>query len=299
MKNAVLFPGQGSQKVGMAREHMNRDTLMTSLFERANELLGYDLTELMFEGPDEKLKETRYTQPAIFLHSYARYQSLKESGQIQADVMAGHSLGEISALAAASVLSFEEALRLVARRGELMQQAGKEREGAMAAIIGLDAGRVQELCRQISSGESGVVVPANDNSEGQMVVSGDPDAIQAVIGLAKEQGCRMAVQIPVSGAFHSPLMEPARASFKEFLDPVVFKDSEVPVYSNYTATFTREGEMLKKNLLMQLTNPVRWREIMLDMASQGIKTYCEVGPGAVLKGLLKRTVKDAEIIVYN
>ena len=299
MKTAILFPGQGSQTVGMARDHMETDDQMRTLFEQANEIFGFDLTRLMFEGPAETLMQTQYTQPAIYLHSYALYRSLAERGTIRGDVMAGHSLGEITALAAASVLTFEDGLRLVAKRGSLMQKAGEEREGAMAAIIGMKAEAVRQICSE-ASGQTGlIVVPANDNSEGQMVISGDPAAVEKAAELARAAGCRLATMIPVSGAFHSPLMEPAKDAFREVLQPVTFADAKVPVYSNYSATCTTDGERLKENLLLQLTNPVRWRETLLDMSGQGVSEFIEVGPGSVLKGLVKRTVKSAEISVFN
>ena len=298
-KTAILFPGQGSQKVGMAREHMDSDPLMRELFDQANDMLGFDLKQIMFEGPAETLVQTQYTQPAIYLHSYALYRSLSEKGTLQGDVMAGHSLGEITALAASSVLSFEDGLRLVAKRGSLMQKAGEDREGAMAAIIGMKAEAVEQICADASGQTGQIVVPANDNSEGQMVISGDPAAVEKAAELARDAGCRLATMIPVSGAFHSPLMESARDAFRDVLENISFSNAAQPVYSNYSATCTTNGERLKENLLLQLTNPVRWRETLLNMATEGVTEFVEVGPGSVLKGLVKRTVQRADISVYN
>jgi [acyl-carrier-protein] S-malonyltransferase len=293
--NAVLFPGQGSQKVGMGKSHYEENDSFRKMFERANELLGYSLTDIMFEGPQEKLTQTKFTQPAIFLHSIALFNQL----DVKPDMVAGHSLGEFTALAAAEVLTFEQALDLVALRGKLMQEAGKQYPGTMAAIIGMEDQVVDEICSNATDIIQKPVVAANYNSPGQLVISGDVDAVKKAVELAKEKGCRMAKMLPVSGAFHSPLMEPATNAFRQKVEDIDFSEAKYPVYSNVTALPVTEPEQLKENVIKQLTNPVRWTASLEKMQENGAGQFIEVGPGKVLQGLVKRTLNNVTIEGYE
>lgn len=288
---ALLFPGQGSQTVGMAKNHYQENSDIKKLFDKANKQLGYSLTDIMFDGPAEKLMQTRYTQPAIFLHSVALYKSMS----LDADAAAGHSLGEFSALVAAEVIDFETGLDLVALRGELMQKAGETHPGSMAAIIGMDDEVVEEICDEAISLTNKHVLPANFNSPGQIVISGDVKAVEKAVDLAKGRGCRIAKLLPVSGAFHSPLMEPALEGLVGKLNEIDFKKPEFPIYSNYTAEPSDDPGKLKLNLIQQLTNPVLWTQTLLNMEKNGITDYIEVGPGKVLQGLAKRTLSNPNI----
>ncbi|TVQ66713.1 MAG: [acyl-carrier-protein] S-malonyltransferase [Balneolaceae bacterium] len=292
---AVLFPGQGSQKVGMGLVHYESEKKFRDIVESANELLGYSISEIMFEGPLEKLTQTRFTQPAIFVHSVALYSTL----DLSPDYVAGHSLGEFSALTAAGVIGFEEALSLVSLRGELMQDAGVQQPGAMAALIGMDDERVDEICKEAEKSTGKPVVAANYNCPGQLVISGDVDAVKIALEMAKSSGCRIAKLLPVSGAFHSPLMQPAYERFKENLNEVEFTKAKFPVYSNYTALPSDEPEVLRENILRQLVSPVKWTQIIRNMSDQGVNEYIEVGPGNVLQGLVKRTLNHPEISGYE
>ena len=289
--NAILFPGQGSQKVGMGKTHFDENPIFKKLVLQANNLLGYSLSDIMFEGPAETLTQTRFTQPAIFVHSVALFRTISE----QPDMVAGHSLGEISALEVSGVLSFETALELVALRGKLMQEAGNNQPGTMAAVIGMEDATVDEICKQATDEIQKPVVPANYNCPGQLVVSGDVDAVKKAVELAKEKGCRLAKMLPVSGAFHSPLMKPAYDAFKEKLDLIDFSNPSCPIYSNFTAKPTTDPAEIKKNLLNQLVNPVRWTQTLINMEKGGTKRFIEVGPGKVLQGLVKRTLKNVNI----
>ena len=289
--NAILFPGQGSQKVGMGKTHFDENPIFKKLVLQANNQLGYALSDIMFDGPAETLTQTRFTQPAIFVHSVALFRTISE----QPDMVAGHSLGEISALEVSGVLSFETALELVALRGKLMQEAGNNQPGTMAAVIGLEDATVDEICKQATDEIQKPVVPANYNCPGQLVVSGDVDAVKKAVELAKEKGCRLAKMLPVSGAFHSPLMKPAYDAFKEKLDLIDFSNPSCPIYSNFTAKPTTDPAEIKKNLLNQLVNPVRWTQTLINMEKDGTKRFTEVGPGKVLQGLVKRTLKNVNI----
>jgi len=295
MRTAILFPGQGSQKVGMGLEHYESNSKFRSIINEADELLGYSLSEIMFEGPSDELTQTKYTQPAIYLHSYALYTTL----DLDPDVMAGHSLGEFTALTAAGALEFESALELVALRGQKMQEAGDENPGTMAAIIGMDDQTVDAICEEASDEIGKPVVPANYNCPGQLVISGDVDAVHKAVDIAKEKGCRLAKILPVSGAFHSPLMKSAFDALKEKLENTTFFRPSYKVFSNFTAESTRDISELKDNVLQQLVNPVQWTQTLLNMEKDEVNSFVEVGPGNVLQGLVKRTLKDVNIEGYQ
>lgn len=288
---AYLFPGQGSQKVGMGKEHYSSNSRFKSYIDKADQLLGYSLSSLMFEGPGDELTQTQHTQPAIFAHSYALYRVLDE----KPDMVAGHSLGEFTALAAADVLRFEDALKLVSKRGELMQQAGEVNPGTMAAIIGMEDEVVDQICMDASKEAGKPVVPANYNSPGQLVISGAEEAVERAVELARERGCRLAKMLPVSGAFHSPLMKHAFDEFSKALDDVDFNDPQFPVYSNVTGKPVINRIALKENVLKQLVSPVKWTQTLKNMQANKADTFVEVGPGKVLQGLVKRTLNNISI----
>jgi len=295
MSKAYLFPGQGSQFIGMGKDLAEANKSVQQRFDEADSILGYSLTDIMFNGPEEKLKQTEFTQPAIFLHSVALFESLG----IKPDMTAGHSLGEFSAIVAAGAMTFEDGLKLVSLRGQLMQKAGEENPGSMAAIIGMDDEIVEIICDEATTQTFKPVVPANYNSPGQIVISGDPKAVEEAVELAKGRGCRLAKILPVSGAFHSELMQPAYDGLKEKLKDVTFRKPECPVYSNYTAKPTIRPEEMAENVLNQLLNPVRWTQTLNNMHDDGADEFIEVGPGKVLQGLVKRTLKNVEISGYE
>lgn len=295
MSTAYLFPGQGSQFVGMGKELYDSNPDAAKYFDDANEILGIDLKQIMFEGPDEQLKQTEFTQPAIFLHSVALFKTL----DAKPDMVAGHSLGEFSALVASGAVSFQDALKIVRRRGELMQQAGTENPGTMAAVIGMEDEAVENVCAQASQETKKEVIAANYNCPGQLVISGYQEAVEKAVELAKENGARMAKLLPVSGAFHSSLMKPAFDGLKEQLEQLKITDPSCPIYSNYTAQPTTNPEEIRSNLLNQLLNAVRWTQTLTNMNEHGANTFVEVGPGKVLQGLVKRTLKDVEISGYQ
>ncbi|HKL16520.1 MAG TPA: ACP S-malonyltransferase [Balneolaceae bacterium] len=288
---AFIFPGQGSQSVGMAKEHFDSDSDVKELFLKANDQLGYSITDIMFDGPADKLMQTKHTQPAIFLHSIALFRQMGDTP----DAVAGHSLGEFSALVAARVIDFETALDLVDLRGNLMQEAGDVHPGGMAAIIGMDDDTVDSICRKATEEIQKPVVAANYNCPGQLVISGDVDAVKKAVEIAKEEGCRLAKILPVSGAFHSPLMKPALEGLQKQLEEISFRDPEFPLYSNATAEPAKDAAEVKANLIAQLTSPVKWTQTLQNMEKNGISDFVEIGPGKVLQGLVKRTISNANI----
>lgn len=288
MKQAYLFPGQGSQFVGMGKEHFDNNAEFAVAAKKANEILGIDLTSIMFDGPEEILKQTEYTQPAIFLHSVALFNTLGA----KPDMVAGHSLGEFSALVAAGALTFDDAIKIVRQRGQLMQQAGNVNPGTMAAVIGMEDKQVEDVCAQAASESGEIVVPANYNCPGQLVISGSEAGIDKAIELLKAAGCRIAKKLPVSGAFHSQLMKPAFEGLRKNLEDLKVQKPMCPVYSNYTGKPTSDPDEIRENLLNQLLNPVRWTQTLQNMQSNGAESFVEVGPGKVLQGLVKRTLSD-------
>jgi [acyl-carrier-protein] S-malonyltransferase len=295
MSTALLFPGQGSQFVGMGKEHFDAGSQAREMMLQADEILGFSLTEIMFQGPEEKLKQTEFTQPAIFLHSLSVFSGITE----KPDMVAGHSLGEFSALVACQATSFEETLKIVRLRGELMQKAGTDHPGTMAAIIGMEDDKVEEICSRATEQSGKEVIAANYNSPGQLVISGYEVAVDKAVELAQDGGCRMARKLPVSGAFHSSLMQSAYDGLKEGLENLSIQKPVCPLYSNYTAEPTTDPEQIRSNLLNQLLNPVRWTQTLQNMQSNGASNFVEVGPGKVLQGLVKRTLKGVEISGYN
>ena len=278
---AYIFPGQGSQFPGMAKELYENDALAREMFERANGILGFRITDIMFEGTADQLKQTKVTQPAIFLHSVIL---AKCSPEFSPDMVAGHSLGEFSALVAAGALDFEDGLRLVSIRARAMQKACEANPGAMAAILALPADKVEAICAETE----GTVVPANYNCEGQIVISGSCDAVAAASEKMKAAGAKRALLLPVGGAFHSPLMQPAAEELAEGLASVEFRQPVCPVYQNVTALPTTDPAEIRRNLLAQLTAPVRWTQTVLNMAADGADDFVETGPGKVLQGLVSK-----------
>ncbi|MBX7156431.1 MAG: ACP S-malonyltransferase [Candidatus Kapaibacterium sp.] len=294
MKTALLFSGQGSQYVGMASDIYAQFESAKNLIDRADEVLGYSLSDICFNGPIETLKETRYTQPALFVHEIALLQLLKDKVEFHAT--AGHSLGEFSALVAAKVLTFEDALQLVALRGKLMFEIGTNQPGAMAAIIGLDDSKVEELCESITDG---IVVTANYNSPGQVVISGDAEAVKNSLTSFKEAGARMVTELPVSGAFHSPLMKPAQEQLAQAINATPFQDAIKDVYCNVSGTIQTNAQDLRVSLINQLVSPVRWTQTLVNMQRAEILNYIEIGPKNVLQGLVKRTLQQVTISGFD
>ncbi|RLD67054.1 MAG: [acyl-carrier-protein] S-malonyltransferase [Bacteroidetes bacterium] len=280
--NAYVFPGQGAQFVGMGKDLYDGSEQAKELFEQANEILGFRITDLMFDGTDEDLKQTKVTQPAIFLHSVILAKTLGEN--FKPDMVAGHSLGEFSALVANGALFFEDALVLVSKRAMAMQKACELNPSTMAAILGMDDAIVGELCNKID----GIVVPANYNSPGQIVISGSVEAIDKAIDVLTNAGAKRAIKLNVGGAFHSPLMQPAKLELEEAINSTNFATPTCSVYQNVNAQAVSDPEEIKKNLVAQLTAPVRWTEIVKNMLNDGAKSFTEVGPGKVLQGLIKK-----------
>jgi [acyl-carrier-protein] S-malonyltransferase len=281
-KKAYVFPGQGAQFIGMGKDLYDQGGKMKERFEQANEVLGFDITSIMFSGTDEELKETKVTQPAIYLHSTILAEALGDA--FQADMVAGHSLGEISALCAAGVVSFEDGLKIVAVRAQAMQKACEAEPSTMAAILGLDDKVVEDVCESID----GVVVAANYNCPGQLVISGSVAAIDEACEKLTEAGARRAMKLAVGGAFHSPLMESAREELAAVIEATEFKTGVCPVYQNVSAQAETDPQTIKANLITQLTSPVRWTQTMQSMIADGAGEVIEVGPGKVLQGLFKK-----------
>lgn len=298
MNTALLAVGQGSQYVGMLKDIYEKYPEAQDKVKKADEILGFPLSEILFEGPADTLKETRYTQPALFLHSAVLTDLIKD--KVSYDAVAGHSVGEYAALYAAGVLDFETALKLVALRGQLMFDAGKYEPGTMFAVIGGDESKIEEICKELTdTGNGKVIVPANYNSPGQLVVSGSADYLRENADKFKAAGAKMVKELVVSGAFHSPLMLPAKSELEKAIKAAEFKDAKVPVYSNVFAKPITKADEIRNALIMQLTEPVRWTQSILEMNNNGISKFIEIGPGKVLQGLAKRIAADAEILGYD
>ena len=285
--NAFIFPGQGAQFSGMGKNLYEQSEEARALFEKANTILGFEITKIMFEGEAADLKQTKVTQPAIFIHSVILAKCL--GGNFNPDMVAGHSLGEFSALVASNAMGFESGLKLVAQRAEAMQKACELTEGTMAAVLGLENEVVEAVCQEIQ----GIVVAANYNCPGQLVISGGIEPIHKACEVLKEKGARRALVLPVGGAFHSPLMEPAREQLASAIENTVFKTPSCPIYQNTTAAAVTETATIKTNLIAQLTAPVRWSQTIEKMINDGAKSFTEVGPGNVLQGLVRKINRDA------
>lgn len=289
MKKAYVFPGQGSQFPGMAKDLYDNNEVAHSMLEKANEILGFRITDIMFEGTAEDLKQTKVTQPAIFLHSTVLAKCIPD---FRPDMVAGHSLGEFSALVAAGAMDFEEGLKLVAIRAQAMQKACETAPGTMAAIIALPTEKVEDICSTCE----GIVVAANYNCEGQIVISGETEAVNQACIKMKEAGAKRALPLPVGGAFHSPLMEPAREELAEGINKAVFHTPSCPVYQNVTGRPSTDPAEIKANLLAQLTSPVRWTQSVRNMIEDGAGHFVELGPGKVLQGLVAK-ISDAPVAI--
>lgn len=285
---ACVFPGQGSQFSGMGKDLYESHPKAKDLFEKANKILGFRITDVMFNGTDEELKQTRVTQPAIFLHSVIL--AILYSDSLKPDMVAGHSLGEFSALVANRCLTFEDGLKLVAKRAEAMQKACEINPSTMAAILGLEDEKVEQICKSIK----GVVVPANYNCPGQLVISGTHEAVNEACEKMKEAGAKRALVLPVGGAFHSPLMEPARQELAEAINDTEFNTPTCPVYQNVKAQPVENPDIIKINLIAQLTAPVLWTQTVKAMVDNGATQFVEIGPGKVLSGLVKKIAATAE-----
>lgn len=287
MKHAYVFPGQGAQYPGMGKDLYENSVEARELFGKANEILGFNITDIMFNGTADELKQTKVTQPAVFLHSVILAKVLG----VKPDAVAGHSLGEFSALVVAGALSFEDGLKLVSKRALAMQACCEQQPGSMAAILGMEDEVVEKCCDSID----GVVVAANYNSPGQIVISGANEAVDKACEQLKEAGARRALRLPVGGAFHSPLMEPARVELEKAIAEVEFHTPSCPIYQNVDAQPQSDSEVIKRNVIAQLTAPVRWTQSAKNMIADGIDTYTELGPGNVLQGLIKKVNAEVEV----
>ena len=286
---AYIFPGQGAQFIGMGKDLYENSALAKELFEKANDILGFRITDIMFEGTTEALKETKVTQPAVFLHSVILAKTLEN---FKPEMVAGHSLGEFSALVANGVLSFEDGLKLVSQRAIAMQKACEIKPSTMAAVLGLEDSIVEEVCKSID----GIVVAANYNCPGQLVISGEFSAVEKACEAMKVAGAKRALLLPVGGAFHSPLMEPAREELAAAIKATIFASPICPIYQNVTASAIFDADEIKKNLIIQLTAPVKWTQSVQQMIVDGAKSFTEVGPGKVLVGLVNKINRDVETI---
>ncbi len=285
---AYVFPGQGAQFVGMGKDLYENSPMAKELFEQANAILGFRITDLMFDGTDEDLKQTKVTQPAVFLHSVILTKVM--GSKFQPEMVAGHSLGEFSALVAAGAMSFEDGLKLVSQRAMAMQKACELEPSTMAAIVGMDDATVEEVCQAIDE----VVVPANYNCPGQLVISGSIAGIDKACAILTEKGAKRALKLAVGGAFHSPLMEPARAQLAKAIEETHIVNPICPVYQNVTASAVTDAAEIKKNLVAQLTAPVKWTQTAQNMLNDGATFFTEVGPGSVLQGLIKKVDRNAQ-----
>lgn len=290
MKKAYVFPGQGAQFVGMGKDLYDTNPMVKDLFEKANNILGFRITDIMFNGTDEDLKQTRVTQPAIFLHSVAKALTLGDN--FKPDMVAGHSLGEFSALVANKTMNVDDGLKLVYQRALAMQKACEVQPSTMAAVLGLDDAKVEEVCAAITDG---VVVAANYNCPGQLVISGNVEAVNKACELLKAAGAKRALVLPVGGAFHSPLMEPARVELENAINATPFNTPICPVYQNVTASAVTDVNAIKQNLIAQLTAPVKWTQSVQAMVADGATDFIECGPGKVLQGLVQKIHKEAVV----
>jgi len=292
MKHAYVFPGQGSQFAGMGKEHYDKSAFAKKLFEQANEILKFRISDIMFNGSEEDLRKTNVTQPGIFLHSVIAYKSIDN---VKPDMVAGHSLGEFSALVANGTLSFEDGLQLVSIRAEAMHKACEQRPSTMAAVLSLADEKVEEICRQVQEETGEIVVPANYNCPGQLVISGSIKGIEMACERMKAAGARRALILPVGGAFHSPLMEPAKKELKEAIEKTTFHQPTAHVYQNVVAKAVYDREEIKQNLIDQLTSAVRWTQSVQSMIKEGATRFTEVGPGKVLQGLVLKIDKTMQV----
>lgn len=292
MKHAFVFPGQGSQFPGMGKAQYESGEQAKQLFEQANDILGFRISDIMFSGSEEALKQTKVTQPAVFLHSVIAYMGIADA---KPDMVAGHSLGEFSALVANKALKFEDALKLVSIRAMAMQKACEIQPSTMAAVLGLADEKVETICTNVYDETGEVVVPANYNCPGQLVISGSIKGIEIACERMKAAGAKRALVLPVGGAFHSPLMEPARVELKSAIESTLFNDPICPVYQNVVARAISDKEEIKHNLVAQLTGPVKWTQCISSMIADGATKFTEVGPGKVLQGLVLKINKDMEV----
>ncbi len=286
MKRGYVFPGQGAQFSGMGKDLYEKSELVKSLFDEASDILGFRITDIMFDGSEDELKRTNVTQPAVFLHSVAVFETPENTQKAQPDMVAGHSLGEFSALVASKALSFQDGLKLVAKRAEAMQKACEITPSTMAAILGLSDEKVEEICEEVLAVEKEIVVPANYNSPGQIVISGTIKGVEIACEKCKEAGAKRALMLKVGGAFHSPLMEPARVELAQAIEQTKFSTPICPIYQNVDGKPYNDPMQIKQNLIAQLTSPVRWTQIVKNMLADGAEEFIECGPGNVLTGLI-------------
>lgn len=292
MKHAFVFPGQGAQFPGMGKAHYDNSSFAKKIFEQANEILGFRISDVMFNGTEDDLKQTKITQPAIFLHAIIAFKSIENA---KPDAVAGHSLGEFSALVANGTLSFESGLQLVSLRAQAMQKACELNPSTMAAVLGLADDKVEEICKQVQQETSEVVVPANYNCPGQLVISGSIKGIEIACERLKAAGAKRALILPVGGAFHSPLMEPAKKELQQAIESTTFHTPSCPVYQNVVAKGVINKEEIKQNLIDQLTGAVKWTQCVQAMIADGVTKFTEVGPGKVLQGLILKINKDVSV----